>query len=71
MAIDLSLIDTIVIVMMENRSFDHLLGYLSLPDWTRLVNGCGLTMPGVSSLPTATAINPSTLLTCRIQRRNL
>jgi phospholipase C len=25
------LIDTIVIVMMENRSFDHMLGYLSLP----------------------------------------
>ena len=23
-------IDTIVIVMMENRSFDHMLGYLSL-----------------------------------------
>ena len=39
MAIDLSLIDTIVIVMMENRSFDHLLGYLSLPDWNRPVNG--------------------------------
>lgn len=27
----LDLIDTIVIVMMENRSFDHLLGYLHLP----------------------------------------
>ncbi|HLW71555.1 MAG TPA: alkaline phosphatase family protein [Candidatus Binataceae bacterium] len=27
----LDLIDTIVIVMMENRSFDHLLGYLRLP----------------------------------------
>jgi phospholipase C len=24
-------IDTIVILMMENRSFDHMLGYLSLP----------------------------------------
>ncbi len=30
MATDLSLIRTIVVVMMENRSFDHLLGYLSL-----------------------------------------
>src|ERR1700736_381490 len=29
----LDLIDTIVIVMMENRSFDHLLGYLSLPEY--------------------------------------
>jgi phospholipase C len=27
---DLSLIDTIVIVMLENRSFDHMLGHLSL-----------------------------------------
>jgi phospholipase C len=26
-------IQTIVIVMMENRSFDHMLGYLSLPDY--------------------------------------
>lgn len=31
MATDLGLIDTIVILMMENRSFDHMLGYLSLP----------------------------------------
>jgi len=30
MATDLSLIDTIVVLMMENRSFDHMLGYLSL-----------------------------------------
>jgi phospholipase C len=26
----LDLVDTIVILMMENRSFDHMLGYLSL-----------------------------------------
>ena len=40
MPVDLSLIDTVVIVMMENRSFDHLLGYLSLPDTGRVdVNG--------------------------------
>ncbi len=32
MAVDLSRIRTIVIAMMENRSFDHLLGYLSLPE---------------------------------------
>jgi phospholipase C len=31
MPTDLNLIKTIVVVMMENRSFDHLLGYLSLP----------------------------------------
>jgi len=30
MSIDLNLIKTIVVVMMENRSFDNLLGYLSL-----------------------------------------
>lgn len=30
MATNLGLIDTIVILMMENRSFDHMLGYLSL-----------------------------------------
>jgi phospholipase C len=33
--IDLSPIKTIVIVMMENRSFDHLLGYLSLVPYNR------------------------------------
>lgn len=35
MPIDMSLIKTIVVVMMENRSFDHLLGYLSLPPENR------------------------------------
>jgi phospholipase C len=35
MPIDLSLIKTIVVVMMENRSFDHLLGYLSLEPYNR------------------------------------
>ena len=29
-------IKTIVIVMMENRSFDHMLGYLALPEYGRL-----------------------------------
>ena len=34
MPIDLDPIKTIVVVMMENRSFDNLLGYLALdPDW--------------------------------------
>src|SRR5664279_4762517 len=28
-------IKTIVVVMMENRSFDHMLGYLSLPPFNR------------------------------------
>jgi phospholipase C len=32
---DLSKIKNIVILMMENRSFDHLLGYLSLPPFNR------------------------------------
>jgi phospholipase C len=40
MPVDLSPIKTIVIVMMENRSFDHMLGYLSLPPSSRTdVNG--------------------------------
>src|SRR5439155_22022757 len=33
------LIKTIVVVMMENRSFDHLLGYLSLPPFSWKVDG--------------------------------
>lgn len=33
MPTDLDLIKTIVVVMMENRSFDHLMGYLSLPPY--------------------------------------
>jgi phospholipase C len=32
MAKDLSRVQTVVIAMMENRSFDHILGYLGLPD---------------------------------------
>jgi phospholipase C len=32
-------IGTIVVVMMENRSFDHMLGYLSLIDPTMKVDG--------------------------------
>ncbi|MDB6019251.1 MAG: Phospholipase [Pedosphaera sp.] len=32
---NLNQIKTIVIVMMENRSFDHMLGYLSLPPYNR------------------------------------
>jgi phospholipase C len=35
----LSEIKTIFIVMMENRSFDHALGYLSLPPYNRDVDG--------------------------------
>jgi phospholipase C len=42
MAMDLGLIKTIVVVMMENRSFDNLLGYLSLPPTSRTdVEGLG------------------------------
>ena len=41
MAKNLDRIQTLVIVMMENRSFDHILGYLSLPEfqhpaWARI-----------------------------------
>jgi len=35
MSFDLSKVKTIVVVMMENRSFDHLLGYLSLDAYGR------------------------------------
>ena len=35
MALDLSKIKTIVVVMLENRSFDHMLGYLSLPPFNQ------------------------------------
>ena len=35
----LNLIETIVVVMMENRSFDHMLGYLSLPPISWKVDG--------------------------------
>src|SRR5256885_1419316 len=35
MPINLDLIKTIVVVMMENRSFDHLLGYLCLEPFNR------------------------------------
>jgi phospholipase C len=34
MPFDLNLVKTIVVVMMENRSFDHLMGYLSLPPYS-------------------------------------
>jgi phospholipase C len=36
---DLDKIKTIIVVMMENRSFDHLLGYRSLPPLNQDVNG--------------------------------
>src|SRR5258708_24782526 len=44
MPIDMNLIKTIVVVMMENRSFDNLLGYLCLdPNSRRNVEGLGNT----------------------------
>jgi phospholipase C len=36
---NLEKIDTIVVVMLENRSFDHMLGYLSLENGRRDING--------------------------------
>ncbi|HZO81365.1 MAG TPA: alkaline phosphatase family protein [Candidatus Binataceae bacterium] len=39
MATALEQIDHIFIVMMENRSFDHMLGYLSLPPYNQPVDG--------------------------------
>jgi phospholipase C len=32
-------VDTIVIVLMENRSFDHVLGYLGLPPFNWAIEG--------------------------------
>jgi phospholipase C len=32
-------VDTVVIVLMENRSFDHMLGYLGLPPYSRKIEG--------------------------------
>ena len=47
MPIDLSRVKTIVMVMMKNRSFDHLLGYLSLApyNWTS-INGLNTSPAG-------------------------
>lgn len=43
MALDIptirKLVDTVVIVMLENRSFDHMLGYLQMPPYRRNVDG--------------------------------
>jgi len=44
----LDAIQHIVVLMMENRSFDHTLGYLSLPDYAdrkRPVNGLPVDPP--------------------------
>ena len=45
MMIDLSLVDTIVIVMMENRSFDHMLGHLSYREYANGTSVEGLRDP--------------------------
>jgi len=46
MAIDIQdLVETIVIVMLENRSFDHMLGYLSLEDETNRTDIEGIADP--------------------------
>jgi phospholipase C len=36
MASNLDLVDTIIVLIMENRSFDHMLGYLNLPGPARI-----------------------------------
>jgi phospholipase C len=55
MAIDIkNLVETIVIVMLENRSFDHMLGYLSLEDETNRTDIDGIadpTNPVISYFP--------------------
>jgi phospholipase C len=55
MAIDIqNLVETIVIVMLENRSFDHMLGYLSLKDQTNRTD-----IDGIADPTTASYINDS------------
>jgi phospholipase C len=39
MTFNLDLIETVAVVIMENRSFDHVLGYRSLPAYGKLVDG--------------------------------
>jgi phospholipase C len=48
--IDLNLVKTIVIVMLENRSFDHMLGYLSLPRYAAAA-GPANTVDGLKGTP--------------------
>ncbi len=47
-------VDTIVVVMMENRSFDHMLGHMRLPDYGGLT-----TIDGIESLANTDYANPS------------
>jgi phospholipase C len=55
MAIDIkNLVETIVIVMLENRSFDHMLGYLSLKEGTNRTD-----VDGIADPATAAYINDS------------
>jgi phospholipase C len=53
----LSSIKHIVVLMMENRSFDHMLGYLGLPGGIDGVNGLQHAKPNMIS--TATRTHPS------------
>ena len=66
-------IKTIVVVMMENRSFDHMLGYLSLPPFNRTeVDGLKADPAWLDNLPTTTMagrfshFSALTLTTCRM-----
>jgi phospholipase C len=45
MPLNLDQVGTIVIVLMENRSFDHLLGYLSLPKYGVVLDGIEDSVP--------------------------
>ena len=56
MAKDLSRVQTVVIAMLENRSFDHILGHLGLPDSGHPLAGgiagigAGLAAVGIATL---------------------
>ena len=49
-AANLEKVDHVVVLMLENRSFDHMLGYLSLtgeaPGYRRPAPGAGQPVPG-------------------------
>ncbi len=60
-------IQTIVVVMLENRSFDNVLGHLSMARFENRKGVEGLTIPKpISTIPISSmgrAINPSSLKT--------
>jgi hypothetical protein len=59
-------VETIFVVMFENRSFDHLMGYLSLPPYNRPVEG----LLQAGGLPTIIMGSSIRSFTCQTPRRS-